>query len=62
MSDKDFTEYPNFADRGLGTTRLRELYLPQSLAVSGLTVQLYLPQSLAVSGLTVQLSNLPRWL
>jgi len=47
MSDKDVTEYPNFADRSLGTTRLRELYLPQSLAVSGLTVQL---------------SNLPRWL
>ena len=41
------TEYPNFADLGLGTTSVRELYLPQSLAVSGLIVQL---------------SNLPRWL
>jgi len=47
MSDKDFTEYPNFADRGLGTISLRELYFSQSLAVSGLIVQV---------------SNLPRWL
>jgi hypothetical protein len=47
MSDKDFAEYPNFANRDLDTTSVRELYLPQPVAVSGLIVQL---------------SNLPRWL